>query len=83
MKCPKCNKKIGLGKQMQEWDKYYGVDCVLDPEMGAFINIFCEKCNAPTVSVYVELGGYEMPPELEEKVKKDIENYEKQKKRPN
>jgi hypothetical protein len=53
MKCPKCKKKIGLAKQIKEWDESYGNDVAGE----AIVNIWCDNCEDMMimVSIYGDL----------------------------
>lgn len=79
LQCPICEKPIDFVKQIYEWDMYYGDDVGLESGGNVFINIFCEFCDKPRLSVYIETGGMEVSKEMQVKIKADIDEIEKEK----
>lgn len=66
LECPVCHADLAFGEKMQQWDTEYGNDVTLDAEFPAMINVFCEHCNKPVATVYIELGGMEVPEDVQE-----------------
>lgn len=75
LRCPICQTPIDFVKQIYEWDMYYGDDVDGD----SFINIMCEKCGKPRLSVFIEGLGMELPDELQVKLAKDMKKIKKEK----
>ena len=83
MKCPRCGFKLHFGRQIQIWDDEFGEDVYLDDEgvFPCFINIFCDHCKLPTVSVYVESGGLQIGSEIKELEEKRLQAVVKERKK--
>lgn len=54
MQCPKCDKDLGLGRQIKEWDEMFGEDAMLDGEFPIYINLICDNCEKSVGAVFIE-----------------------------
>ncbi len=54
MICPNCETDLRFGVQMEDWDKHYGSDAMLDTDFPIMITLFCDPCEKPVGMVYIE-----------------------------
>lgn len=78
--CFFCEKPLNFVRQIYEWDMYYGEDASFNIGGEIMINIFCDMCNKPRATVYIDGGGgIELSDEVQAKIAKDIEEIKQEK----
>jgi len=53
MKCPNCQTKFSLTKQIKEWEKSYGNEALISSDFPIMIAIECYKCGI-IANIYIE-----------------------------
>lgn len=78
MICPKCNKDLGFIKQLQGWDKMFGFDMSIIPDMPIYIALDCQHCHKLIGAIWINSEIIEIDKAVIKIIKQKITKFEKE-----